>query len=191
MDRSFTDVQCHPKELDKPRRWKRPRMVFVNSMSDLFHPAVSDAFVNSVLEVICDTPAHTYQVLTKRSDRIRLFTYPDNCWVGVSVEDQRRADERMPQLLNADVGTRFLSCEPLLGPLDLGRHLDGLHWVIVGGESGPKARWMDPDWARDVMDQCNSAGVPFFMKQMTQKRQIPADLMIREYPHNIEQRVNK
>lgn len=240
-------VTMHNDVLDVPLRWRKPRKVFVNSMSDLFHPRVTDEFIASVFAVMAVTPRHTYQVLTKRPKRMRsvlrdvgvrqliehhidrllharpledadYWRWPlPNVWCGTSVEDQQRADERIPALLDTPAAVRFLSCEPLLGPVDLSpwtacvhdsasgglahdgavwtcdqcgaswrdvadvggpcwssrigwfrKDYDattGLHWVIVGGESGPGARPMHPQWARGLRDQAIEAGVPFLFKQ--------------------------
>jgi protein gp37 len=206
--------------LSDPLRWKRPRMIFVNSMSDLFHEDCPDEWILDALTVMAIARQHTFQVLTKRAKRMRDFmSNPDllqeimvnwwsfdggmrgvdawplpNVWLGVSTEDQKRADERIPPLLETPAAVRFVSAEPLLGPLDLQsrfgtvlsqvgdviiddagewtftdteppRILRGLDWVIAGGESGPNARPMHPDWARSLRDQCAVAGVPFFFKQ--------------------------
>jgi protein gp37 len=224
------DVRLVPEKLDEPLRWKRPRMVFVNSMSDLFHEDVPDEFLDLVFVTMAMSPTHTFQVLTKRHERMRDYmqsrdlgrifetehkeygdtrvgadttalqvavgvhnimaahgkrtdpTWPlPNVWLGVSVEDQKRADERIPLLLQTPAAVRFLSCEPLLGPINLhfGRS-EGLptenepcrerhwllDWVIVGGESGPGARPCNIDWIRDIVRQCKAASVPCFVKQV-------------------------
>lgn len=239
VGRSFTDVACHPDRLDQPLRWQKPRMIFVNSMSDLFHPDVPDEFIDSVFGVMwaClwgrnEQSGHVFQVLTKRADRMRGYLLQDRrehwahaavhygggidpdgifdqvmeaegphprVWLGVSVEDQATADERIPMLLETPAAVRWLSMEPLLGPVDLTEiqvppehdklnhsgfypsrfnaltiEYDDKHyhqpasavdWVVVGGESGPKARPMHPQWARSLRDQCAIAGVPFLFKQ--------------------------
>jgi protein gp37 len=160
-------VTMHPAELEIPKRWRRPRVIFVNSMSDLFHPQVSADFVARVFEVMAATPQHTYQVLTKRPKRarqlLRGWTPARNVWLGVSIEDDRVVD-RADILRQVPVAVRFLSLEPLLGPL---RSLDlnGIEWVIVGGESGPDCRPMRKEWVLDLRDRCQAAGVPFFFKQ--------------------------
>lgn len=160
-------VTVHPDALDQPRRWRRPRVVFVNSMSDLFHGRVPLAFVQQVFEVMADTPQHTYQVLTKRPRRARRLaddlTWPPNLWLGVSVETSSYF-HRVDELRRIPAAVRFLSCEPLLGMLE-GIDLDGIDWVIAGGESGPRYRPMDLAWARGIRDDCVKAGVPFFFKQ--------------------------
>lgn len=219
------DVQLRPDKLDMPLRWKRPRRIFVNSMSDLFHDDVPDAFIGCVFHVMARAEHHTFQLLTKRHSRMRsllnqwvregmsvdlgylhggrplgavrhtapLWTPPPNVWLGVSVENQQWADIRIPALLDTPAAVRFLSMEPLLGPVDIARLIDperdcncsvpamdgaGQHasrcrclsqldigWVIVGGESGRGARPMHPSWARSLRDQCTAAGVPFHFKQ--------------------------
>lgn len=195
-------IAMHADSLDKPLRWTRPRRIFVNSMSDLFHSGVSREFQAEVFAVMALAGQHTFQVLTKRPGVMRSVLsdvgFQDavldamarrnggsagtrwplpNVWIGTSVEDQKRADLRIPQLLNTPAAVRFLSCEPLLGPVDLvaplstwaaGRAVqinERLHWVIVGGESGTGARPMHPGWARHLRDQCQDAEVPFHFKQ--------------------------
>lgn len=202
--------------LDKPLRWRKPRRVFVNSMSDLFHPDVPFEFVDQVFAVMALTPRHTYQVLTKRPERMAEYflpiggtnrsdwvwsamarilnrnrlAYPEwplpNVWQGTSVENQAAADERIPHLLRCPAAVRFLSCEPLLGPVDVRQALtyhrrpgedfgsfgnilaamQGVDWVIAGGESGPGARPCNVAWIRSLRDQCAAAGVPYFLKQL-------------------------
>jgi protein gp37 len=160
-------VTVHPEALDEPRRWRNPRVVFVNSMSDLFHARVPLDFIRDLLDVCRDTPQHTYQVLTKRSLRLRRVAdkldWPDNLWMGVSVENAD-ALKRVDHLREVPAAVRFLSCEPLLGPLD-GIDLAGIGWVIVGGESGPRYRPMQLSWAKGIRDACQDAEVPFFFKQ--------------------------
>ena len=207
----------------EPLRWRKPRRIFVNAQSDLFHKGVPDEFIARVFAVMALTPRHTYQVLTKRHGRMRSLLRSDNfrpavedamrgivaayrterpwyaawplpnLWLGVSVEDQATADLRIPALLDTPAAVRWLSCEPLLGPVDLRGLLQCFHcktthkfelcdrmshpvpygalskrhvdWVVVGGESGPGARPMHPAWARSLRDQCQAAGVPFHFKQ--------------------------
>jgi len=207
--RKFTDVRLHPKRLDQPLRWKRPRKIFVNSMSDLFHDDVPAQFVYQVFMFMWSAHWHTFQVLTKRAKRmlelvstwlkvdrmlmeefasdalpagrgiLRLDEPLANVWFGVSVEDQKTADERIPLLLRTPAAVRFVSYEPGLGRLSLEKYLpcplymsgetpeagEGLDWVIAGGESGPNARPSHPDWFSAVRSQCQAAGVPFFFKQ--------------------------
>jgi protein gp37 len=195
-------ISMHPDGLDKPLRWTRPRKIFVNSMSDLFHSGVTDEFIADVFIVMAIARQLTFQVLTKRPGRMRsllssprflslledaakrrdrpfIATWPlPNVWLGTSVEDQKRADLRIPPLLDTPAAVRFLSMEPLIGEVSFrwakwvpainGNHLDGLKgigWVIVGGESGPGARPMDADLVRRLRDQCVEAGVPFHFKQ--------------------------
>ena len=258
------EVRLNEKWLDQPLRWRAPKRIFVCAHGDLFHEGVPDEWIDRVFAVMALCPQHTFQVLTKRPERMRKyltdpasagrtldvasvllrrhFDIPDNVpaemlaaldpfpwplphiWLGVSVEDQAAADARIPHLLAVPAKVRFLSCEPLLGPVDLRRveasatgnliegtfaypkridaltgkagHYPGkstfhpdshtiaaIDWVICGGESGPGARPMHPAWARALRDQCAAAaGVAFFMKQMTKKAPIPADLMVREFP---------
>lgn len=202
-------VVCVEEALDAPLHWRKPCRVFVNSMSDLFHDAVPDEFIDKVFAVMALCPQHTFQVLTKRPERMRdyLLTVQNddkdmqrwanpaceisdspcaagvvedndwplpNVWMGVSVEDQRTADERIPLLLQTPAAVRWISAEPLLGPMQIRGYLGQiaaiygtrkLDWVVVGGESGPGARPMHPDWARSLRDQCQAAGVAFFFKQ--------------------------
>ena len=160
-------VSPHPEALREPYGWRAPRVVFVNSMSDLFHAKVPLTFIQDVFDVVAETPQHTYQVLTKRSLRLRRLSdqlrWPPNLWMGVSVENTR-ALSRVDHLRQVPAAVRFLSCEPLLGPLD-GIDLEGIGWVIAGGESGPNYRPMHLDWARGIRDACQAADVPFFFKQ--------------------------
>jgi protein gp37 len=224
-------VKCHEDELEKPLKWRKPRRVFVNSMSDLFHPEVPFEFIDKVFAVMALASIHTFQILTKRPERMAEYfnrfetigeikdhwgyayvdwksrrtakavmnpndvwdhlEYTDwplpNVWLGTSVENQDAANERIPHLLKVPAAVRFLSCEPLLGPVNLtalksysgvGNYLDAfgpdvpgsdlpysINWVIAGGESGPNARPMHPDWVRQLRDQCKEASVPFFFKQ--------------------------
>jgi len=181
-------------KLLEPLGWRKPRRVFVNSMGDLFHEGVRREWIEQAFGVMALARQHVFMVLTKRALRMRMLladdvamrkgvhraarmigrslgleTWPTrNVWLGVSVEDQRAADERIPELLATPAAMRFVSCEPLLGPVDLKPWLGErrrLDWVIVGGETGPGARPMHPDWARSLRDQCTAAGVPFFFKQ--------------------------
>lgn len=194
-------LTMHASRLDQPIRWTRPRRIFVNSMSDLFHAKVTDEFIAEVWAVMALAGQHTFQVLTKRHGRLRsLLSSPEfpglvqeaasrrdpsavvtlpipNVWVGVSVEDQQRADLRVPALLDTPAAVRFLSMEPLLGPVDLVRSINvnplapyhfrpgGIDWIIVGGESGTGARPMHPGWVRHLRDQASAAGVAFLFKQ--------------------------
>lgn len=197
-ERKFTDVQCHPDRLDAPLHWKKPRRVFVNSMSDLFHLNVRFSFVESVFETMEATPQHTYMILTKRPDRMYDYIVNwkkgvalPNVWLMVTVENQKAADERVPYLLKTPAARRGVSVEPMLeqiyldnilessadkrsswsvdalaGTTQAGREkINKLDWVICGGETGPGARPMHPDWARSLRNQCQAAGVPFFFKK--------------------------
>jgi len=160
-------LALHPHVLDAPLRWKKPRMIFVNSMSDLFHPDVPVEFILRVFGIMRQTHWHTFQVLTKRSARLLeldpTIDWPENVWMGVSVETQDYTF-RIDHLRQTGARIKFLSLEPLLGSLT---HLDltGIHWVIVGGESGPGARPMQKEWVQCIREQCQTAGVPFFFKQ--------------------------
>ena len=199
--RPFTDVRFHPERLNQPRGWRKPRRVFVNSMSDLFHDDLSFDQIDQIFYVMSATPRHTYQILTKRHERMRRYlsfrgpgyfyntdsgnpsAWPlPNVWLGVSVENQAMADERIPLLLSTPAAVRFISAEPLLGPINLWPYVctrssvdDGitpmvgsprLDWVIVGGESGSGARPCAVRWIRKVMQDCRPAGVPVFVKQL-------------------------
>jgi len=166
-------VRLWPERLDHPQTWTEPRMVFVNSMSDLFHADVPDRFVLHVFEAMLEADRHVYQVLTKRPSRavrfwkrfgpvLGLQEVPEHIWMGTSVENQN-VDYRVRHLKLLPATIRFLSCEPLLGPITL--DLEGIHWVIVGGESGPVRRPMEVSWAESIRDQCVGQRVPFFFKQ--------------------------
>lgn len=161
------DLRLVPTALDLPKRWRRGRLVFVNSMSDLFHEDVPTEYVARVFDVMRECPQHQFQVLTKRADRLEALAPalrpPANVWLGVSVENARYA-WRIDHLRRTSAHVRFLSIEPLLGPLAQ-LHLDAIHWVIVGGESGHGARPMNVEWVREIRDQCRPARVPFFFKQ--------------------------
>jgi protein gp37 len=197
------DVHFNEQWLTEPIKWKRPRKVFVCAHGDLFHESVPDEWIDRVFAVMALAPQHRFQVLTKRSGRMREYLTHSavedvyalacrkrqelahewhwplrNVWLGVSCEDQRRADERIPDLLATPAAVRWVSAEPLLGPLEIDTYLyelaeeygdgvnsPGLDWVVCGGESGPNARPMHPDWVRSIRDQCKSACVPFLFKQ--------------------------
>jgi protein gp37 len=160
------EFTLHPERLKEPRRWRKPSRVFVNSMSDLFHEQMPLPFLKTVFEVMEECPRHVFQILTKRHERLvelaPELNWPENVWVGVSVENQDYT-HRVDYLRRVPATARFLSCEPLLGPLDL--DLRGIHWVIVGGESGPGHRKMEAKWVRDIRDQARASGVAFFFKQ--------------------------
>lgn len=165
------DLTLRPERLEQPLRWREPRMIFVNSMSDLFHKEIPKEFIARVFDTMERAPWHTFQVLTKRSSLMRDFLRrrygsergPGHIWFGVSVEDGTKVS-RIKHLRDAPAGVRFLSIEPLIG--SMGKlDLTGIDWVIVGGESGPGARPMNPDWVRDIRDRCYAVGVAFFFKQ--------------------------
>lgn len=162
-------VVCDEKALDVPKAWKKPRKVFVNSMSDLFHPDVPVAFIERVWAVMADTPHHTFQILTKRPERMAevlsgpKFPVLPNVWLGTSVEDHRVVG-RLDDLRAVPAAIRFVSFEPLIGPVG-NISLSGIHWAIVGGESGPKARPIEPRWVDEIEAACRLHGVAFFFKQ--------------------------
>jgi protein gp37 len=160
-------LALHENAMDKPLEWKKPQVIFVNSMSDLFHKDVPVAFVLEIFEVMRRAHWHTFQVLTKRAERLEelgpQIDWPDNVWMGVSVENQHYTF-RIDHLRRIGARVKFLSLEPLLGPLPK-LNLEGIHWAIVGGESGPGARPLEEAWVTDIKNQCASAGVPFFFKQ--------------------------
>ncbi len=162
-------VVTHEDELQRPYTWKGPQLVFVNSMSDLFHPDVPVAFIQRVFKVMNDTPRHTYQVLTKRPERMRQLSpnlcWTPNIWAGTSIESQELV-QRLFQLEQCGAATKFLSCEPLIAPVLFTRSsLNNIDWVIVGGESGPKARPIKKEWVDEIWHICQLTGTPFFFKQ--------------------------
>ncbi len=164
--RNGFDVTVHPDYLDLPLRWKKPRKVFVNSMSDTFHHDVPEEFIRAIFDRIAQSPENTFQVLTKRGERLAELSmalpWPENLWIGVTVENADYVD-RLDHLRRVPASIRFASFEPLLGPVpDV--DLTGIDWVIVGGESGSKARPMDLQWARDIRDQCLFHSVPFLFQ---------------------------
>lgn len=160
-------LTLHPKRLEEPLRWRTPSRIFVNSMSDLFHKDVPLEFIKQVFSVVNSTPWHIYQILTKRHERLgelaSQLDFPKNVWIGVSIENQNYV-RRLEYLRNIPASVRFISCEPLLGPLKL--NLTGIDWVIVGGESGQKYRPMQLEWAENIRDQCKASDVAFFFKQV-------------------------
>jgi len=175
-------VTPHIDKLDQPLHWRKPRMVFVCSMGDLFHPAIINSYRDSIMEIIAQTPQHTYQILTKRPGLMQDYVqwveneqhnnwcslFP-HVWLGVSAEDQERADERIPSLLKVPAAVRFVSVEPMLGPVNLSSYLHcGISWCIIGAESGPNHRPMSEDWVRGLIAQCKQAKVPVFYKQAYQ-----------------------
>jgi protein gp37 len=165
------DLRLWPNRVDQPIQWRKPRLIFVNSMSDLFHKNVPRAFIDTIFDTMEQADQHIYQVLTKRSSlmsryvnqRYRDNLAPSHIWLGVSIEDSAHVG-RLNHLKRANAAIRFISFEPLLGPIGK-LDLNGVAWAIVGGESGPNARAMNPDWARELRDQCNDQGVAFFFKQ--------------------------
>lgn len=161
------NVTLHHDLVNLPYKWAKPRKVFVNSMSDLFHEEVPFEFIEQVFNTMNDTPQHTYQILTKRAERLRELAprliWGSNIWMGVSVENESVL-HRIDELREVTAAVRFLSCEPLLGPLN-NMNLEGIHWVIVGGESGPRSRPMEEDWVVDIQRNCTINNVPFFFKQ--------------------------
>lgn len=221
-----TGVSLHPERLEQPLRWRKPRRVFVNSLADLFHDEVTDQFVAEVFAVMALAPRHTFQVLTKRHARLRsllntarfatlvanriskrdpYYRQPSlplpNVWVGVSVENQLWADIRIPALLETPAAVRWLSMEPLLGPVDLAddwlaglpERRNWLDWIVVGGESGNGARPMELAWAEALTRRCQDAGVPVFVKQLGSRwgknhhdiEDFPESLRVREYPQAV------
>ena len=170
------DLTLRPERVNQPLAWRAPRMIFVNSMSDLFHKHVPFAFVDGVFDTMERARWHTFQLLTKRSSLMRKYVnarykerlVPSHIWLGVSVEDGTKLS-RVQHLRDTHASIRFLSVEPLIGPVGE-IDLNGIHWVIVGGESGPKARPMRSEWAREIRDLCVEDGVPFFFKQWGGRR---------------------
>ena len=160
------DLRLVPESLDLPLRWKTPRKIFVNSMSDMFHEDVPEKFIAEVFDVMRRAPQHQFQLLTKRAERLAELSphlpWPQNVWVGVTIENQATA-HRLQHLLTVPAHIKFISFEPLLGPIDI--DLNGVDWVIVGGESGPHARPMLHEWVHALKEQCISESIPFFFKQ--------------------------
>jgi protein gp37 len=205
-------VTMHPDELEKPLRWKKPKKIFLCSMGDLFHEDVPFEFITQVMRIIGMAERHTFQILTKRPERMSNFfngcRTKCNMQLGVTVCNQEEADEKIPVLLEMPAPVRFISIEPMLESITLTQlHYDGLteinalsgthgvirphggacnkiDWVIVGGETGRNARPMNPDWVRAIRDQCRASDTPFFFKQMSNKHPIPDDLCVREFPTN-------
>jgi len=207
------NVVMHADRLELPYRWRKPSRVFVNSVSDLFHDNVPGEFIARVFFVMQHSPLHTFQILTKRPERMREFVtarvietqkpIPSNVWLGVSVEDQHAAEERIPILCETPgVAIRFISCEPLLGPVDLRwamRYIQGplnshIQWVIAGGESGAGARAMEVKWAQSLLARCKTEGIAFFMKQLggypNKENTMTAlntwDIGVREFPVEVQ-----
>ncbi len=179
-----------------PQNWIKSKKIFMVSMSDMFHDHVPDNYIDRIFASMRQSPHHKYLIVTKRPHRMQHYcksyydkhsTFPKSVWLGVTAEDQQRADERIPILLETIAHNHFVSVEPLLEPVKLVFEAKRkLKWIIVGGEkAGSRARFMDPDWARDIRDQCTANEVPFFMKQMTNKSPIPEDLNIKQFPSNL------
>ena len=166
------DLRLNPRNLELPLRWKSPKKIFVSSMSDIFHEDIPSQYIYKVFKIMGEADWHIFQILTKRSDRLEKmkydFKWPSNIWVGVSVEDEDYVN-RIIHLSSVPAAVRFLSLEPLLGPIP-NLPLDGIDWVIAGGESGPHARPMRIDWVRDIQKQCSIQGVAFFLKQLGGKQ---------------------
>jgi protein gp37 len=193
---TFTGVvRCLPERLSLPTKWKKPKMIFVNSMSDLFHKEVPIEFIQSVFDVMVSCPQHTFQLLTKRPERAaelaHCLPWPSNVWLGTSAENQATLDERVPSLIRCPATVRFLSCEPLLGPIDLSQYLPDLHWVIFGAESGHGARNCPTEWVRSGVLACQSANVATFVKQLSSgvrgrvsknPEEWAEDLRVRQFP---------
>lgn len=191
-------LTLHLDKVDEPRKWKKPRVIFVNSMSDLFHKDVPLEFIQKVFKTMNETPQHTYQVLTKRSERLaeisHLLAWADNIWMGVSVENEKVMN-RIEDLKICGATTKFISAEPLIGPIP-NMDLSGIHWMIVGGESGFKARPIEKDWVIDIKNQCYEYDVAFFFKQWGGKNKKKAGRLLdgveyNEMPKPINKRINK
>lgn len=209
QNREFIEVQCHQERMHQPLRFKKPKKIFVNSMSDLFHPKVPYEFIDNIFEVIRYCPQHTFQILTKRPERMieyfkwTYIQYPQVCnnvWLGVSIEDQKTADERIPLLLQTPAEVRWLSIEPLLelvniDPVQLsdnkmrGRHT--IDWVVIGCESGPKRRECETEWISKIVWQCQQEKIPVWVKQINingkiveDVKQFPKPLQVRQLPED-------
>ena len=165
------DVTLRPHKLDQPVRWERPRRIFVNSMSDLFHREIPDDYLRDIWDTMLKADQHIYLILTKRAHRMAHkvktlgLDLAAHIWLGVSAENQKFADNRIPPLLSIGSATPWVSAEPLIGPIDMTAYLPAVKWCVVGGESGPGRRHMEYDWARSLRDQCGAAGVAFHLKQ--------------------------
>lgn len=188
-----SQIAFHEDKLGVPQSWRKSKRIFMVSMGDIFHKLVPDIWIDRIFRSMNQVPHHKYLIITKRPERMLQYCrnyvmkhnlFPKWVWLGVTAEDQQRADERLPLLLETPAYHHFVSVEPMLEPIKLtfsGRYK--LDWAIVGGEkAGNRARYMHADWARDVRDQCNAIGVPFFMKQMTNEAPIPVDLDIKQFP---------
>lgn len=191
-ERKFTDVRIHPERLQQPLHWRKPRMVFVNSMSDLFHESIEYKNIARIFEIMRLTPEHIYQVLTKRpNSAVNYFRWwfqfdesakvTDNIWLGVSIENQAAANLRLEAFSQLPSKIKFVSYEPALEDVDFTGY-EFIDWIIAGGESGHKRRPCNPEWFRKVRDWAKANHIAFFMKQIDKAQEIPEDLMIREYP---------
>lgn len=188
----FDTVTLHPEVFQEVKRKTRGRLYFVNSMADTFHKDVPDSFLIEMFNIMKETPIHTYQVLTKRAERLiefnNIYSFADipNLWLGVTVENQRRVN-RIQYLKQTDAQTKFLSCEPLISDINFGDELKGIDWVIVGGESGPNFREMKLEWAENILSQCRLFEIPYFFKQKSgvRPKKLSKDLngiIYQEYP---------
>ncbi len=185
-------ITLHKEKLKEPLRLKKPRKIFPCSMGDLFHPDVPESWIDALFQVTTLARQHTYQILTKRPERMQKYLsiivskyqieVPANLWFGVTAENQQMADQRIPVLIDTPVANRFISIEPMLEAVDISCYIKNIDWVIVGGETGVKARDMEPRWAIEIKDLCRGNHVPFFFKQMTKKAPTPEELLIKEFP---------
>lgn len=193
-------VTYHPDKLYQPLKWKKPRMIFVCSMGDLFHKEVEELYIQNMLGVMLRAKQHTFLLLTKRADRMKKYFekwrhyITSNIWCGVTIESTDELEERITPLLQTPVSRRFISIEPMLSKIDLLGALashrgalvgDKIGWVICGGETGPNARPMNLEWARDLKTQCLIADIPFFFKKAGNRKETPFDLQTREFPEGI------
>lgn len=187
------EITFHQDRLLIPLYRKKPCMYFVNSMGDIFHENVPDEWRDIIFRVIYLCPQHVFTVLTKRAENMKRYfnniveTYgveiPSNIWAGVTAENQEMADLRLPHLIDTQVANRFISVEPLLGPVDLSTYINSMNWVIVGAETGVRARYMEPNWAMAIKNLCLVYNVPFFFKKMSRNIEPPMQLNIREFPN--------
>lgn len=185
-------ITMHKEKFKEPLKLRKPRKIFPCSMGDLFHPKVPEHWIDTVFQITTLAPQHVYQILTKRPDRMQMYLMnivskygveiPDNLWFGVTAENQQIADQRLPILIDTPVTNRFVSVEPMLEAIDISQYISHLDWLIVGGETGVKARYMDPEWAIEIKDLCRQNDVPFFFKQMSKKATLPTELLIKQSP---------
>ncbi len=188
-------VPIKSKNFDAPLKWKKPRVILVNDMGDFCHHNICERMQLDALQVMFHSTRHIFLILTKRADELaRIFTiygkawrpFYSHIWLGVSVENQEQADKRIPELLKIPHFKKWVSVEPMLDRINIRYDVANLNWVVCGGETGKGARYMCDLWARELKDHCKKAGTPFFMKQMSNREPIPKDLMVREYPPEIE-----